>query len=194
MNLVAFFSYVVILAFTPGPNNLMALEESKRLGFRNSFPFIEGLLAGFLILAIVTLLFTDNLYTYIPSFEPYLKAVGSVYILYLVLKLFVNRQSKANKNQKQSNSRLFLSGLILNMSNVKVMLYFLTGYVSFILPAYKNFWVAMCLGLFLCAAGTCSNLLWASFGSLFKSFFIRYERYVNVIMAALLVYSVIEIW
>lgn len=192
MNLIAFLSYVIILAFTPGPNNLMSLEESKRVGFRNSFPFMEGLLAGFLILAIATLLFTDNLSTYIPSIEPYLKAAGSAYILYLVWRLFGKSDSEG-KNGK-SNQQLFLSGLILNLSNLKVMLYFLTGYISFILPTYENFWTALLLGLFLCFAGTCSNLLWASFGSLFKRFFSRYERIVNIVMAILLVYSAVEIW
>ncbi|MCO7124572.1 LysE family transporter [Sporolactobacillus shoreicorticis] len=192
MNLIAFLSYVVILAFTPGPNNLMALEESKRLGFKRSFPFMEGLLAGFLVLAIITLVFTDRLMTYIPSFEPYMKIVGSFYIFYLIWGLF--RKSSEKESTNQSNRQLFISGLILNLSNVKVMLYFLTGYIAFILPAYENIWIALLLGLFLCFAGTCSNLLWASFGSLFKNFFNHYERAVTIAMAALLFYSVIEIW
>lgn len=192
MDFVAFLSYVVILAFTPGPNNLMSLEESKRIGFRNSFPFMEGLLAGFLILAVATLLFTDNLITYMPSVEPYLKAVGSVYILYLVWKMF--GRSHTAERKERSNRQLFLSGMFLNLSNVKVMLYFLTGYISFILPAYENFWTALLFGVFLCFAGACSNLLWGSFGSLFKRFFNRYARIVNIVMAVLLIYSAIEIW
>ncbi|WP_176557801.1 LysE family translocator [Sporolactobacillus terrae] len=192
MNLVAFLSYVIALAFTPGPNNLMALEESKRLGFKRSIPFMEGLLAGFLILAISTLVFTDRLMTYIPSIEPYMKTIGSLYILYLIWGLFST--SDKSENKEQANQQLFISGLILNLSNVKVMLYFLTGYIAFILPAYENIWIALLLRLFLCFAGTCSNLLWASFGSLFKNFFTRYEHVATFIMAIMLFYSVIEIW
>jgi threonine/homoserine/homoserine lactone efflux protein len=191
MDGLAFLSYVVILAFTPGPNNLMSLEESKRFGFRKSFPFMEGLLAGFLILAVAALIFTDWLLRSMPTVEPLLKAVGSAYILYLVWKLFA---SGATRSASESNRQLFLAGLILNLSNVKVMLYFLTGYSSFILPAYENFWIALLFGLLLCFAGACSNLLWACFGSLFKAFFARHELSINIVMAILLIYSAVEIW
>ncbi len=38
-----FFSYSIIMVITPGPNNLMALQESRLHGFKKIISFLSGL-------------------------------------------------------------------------------------------------------------------------------------------------------
>lgn len=40
-NLPAFLSYVIITTFTPGPNNIMAMSNSSRYGFKNSLCLMQ---------------------------------------------------------------------------------------------------------------------------------------------------------
>ncbi|WP_100487799.1 LysE family transporter [Sporolactobacillus pectinivorans] len=192
MNYSAFLTYVIILTFTPGPNNLMSMEEGKRVGFRKSLQFVSGIFVSFLMLAIVTLIFTDSLKDYVPAIEPWFKVLGSAYLLYLVWKMFGS--SNAMDRENDLHRIAFFSGMILNFSNIKTMLFLLTGYSSYILTAYQSFNIAIMFGLLMCIVGLCSLLLWASLGSLFNRFFHRHEKVVNTVLAILLVYSAIEIW
>lgn len=192
MNYAAFFTYVVILTFTPGPNNLMSMEEGKRVGFRKSLLFVSGIFVSLLIMAIVTLLFTDSLRSYVPTIEPEFKALGSAYILFLVWKMFGS--SKTGGKEHHAHRLAFVSGMILNFSNVKTLLFLITGYSSYVLTAYESFGIAILFGLLMCLAGLCALLLWASLGSLFNRFFRRHEKAVNLVLAILLVYTAVEIW
>ena len=47
MDTLPFFLYVIIMAITPGTNNLMSLAESSHLGLRRSLPFLYGLFVSF---------------------------------------------------------------------------------------------------------------------------------------------------
>ncbi|SYW07422.1 Translocator protein, LysE family (fragment) [Oenococcus oeni] len=43
-----FFPYSIIMAITPGSKYLMALQENRQHGFRDSMPFLYGLFVSFL--------------------------------------------------------------------------------------------------------------------------------------------------
>ena len=88
MELIAFLSYTFVMAFTPGPNNLMAMSESRRLGFRGAAPLLWGLFVSFFILNGLIYGFIHSLQAALPWIEIPLKAVGSAYILYLTYKMF----------------------------------------------------------------------------------------------------------
>ncbi len=41
-----FFISLIVMAFTPGPNNLVSFEYSRRLGFRRCVQLLLGLAAS----------------------------------------------------------------------------------------------------------------------------------------------------
>ncbi|RPK10759.1 LysE family transporter [Priestia endophytica] len=191
MNFTAFLSYIIITSITPGPSNLLMMNEARRFGFKRSLPFNIGILSGFIILGIVTSLLTTSLYKWIPMIEPYFKVVGAVYLLYLAWKIAF---SKGGKDEDIDNQSSFFSGLFFQILNVKSILYFLTALSTFVLPysgSNITIFFFMCLTIVI---GCVALLLWAVFGSAFKKMFSKYNKTINIVMCLLLVYSAITIF
>jgi threonine/homoserine/homoserine lactone efflux protein len=46
---ISFLSYIFIVAYTPGPNNIMSMNNAKNVGFKKGIVFNFGILAGFFL-------------------------------------------------------------------------------------------------------------------------------------------------
>lgn len=191
MNIAAFLSYVVLTAFTPGPNNILAMSTATRYGFRKTIPLCLGMLAGFFLVIGSCALFSSLLYNFIPSVEPVMRILGAAYILYLAWTIF---RSKSDSDDSASDTPVgFIAGCFLQCINVKIILYGLTAMSTFILPHYSRPFEIVLFTLFLIFASTTSNLLWAFFGSAFQKLFSQYAKALNTIMALLLVYCALTL-
>lgn len=191
MNFTAFLSYIIITSITPGPSNLLMMNEARKFGFKRSLPFNIGILSGFIILGILTSLLTTSLYKWMPMIEPYFKVVGAIYLLYLAWKIAF---SKGGKDEGIDNQSSFFSGLFFQILNVKSILYFLTAMSTFVLPySSSNSTILFFMSLTI-VIGCVALLLWAAFGSAFKKIFSKYNRTINIVMCLLLVYSAITIF
>ncbi|MFB9759396.1 LysE family transporter [Ectobacillus funiculus] len=190
MNLIAFLSYVIITSITPGPSNILMMNEARRFGFKGSIRFQIGIISGFIILGVVTSLLTTSLYHWIPMIEPYFKIVGAAYLLYLAWQIAFS--TKSNNDAAHSKSS-FLSGLLFQVLNIKSILYFLTTMSTFILPYHDSNIAALSLMSATILIGCAALLLWSIFGATFKKIFLKYDKLVNTIMCLLLVYSAIAI-
>ncbi|APB74435.1 LysE family transporter [Paenibacillus polymyxa] len=191
MIFAAFLSYVIITSFTPGPSNMLVMNEARRFGFKGSIHFFIGIISGFIILGVVTSLLTARLYEWLPIVEPYFKVVGAAYLLYLAWKIALPKKSNDQDMYRQFS---FSSGLFFQIINIKSILYFLTATSSFILP-YQNSKGSMlfliCLTILI---GCAALLLWAIFGSAFKKIFTKYDKIINTIMCLLLIYSAVTLF
>lgn len=190
--MLVFFSYIIIMAITPGPNNLMAMQESRLRGFRGSYPFLLGLFVSFFILDFFTFLFMNELKSASTLVLNLLKSIGSMYLVYLIFSLF--GYSFQTKHVTSSNDR-FWAGMLLNLTNIKVILYFLVGYISFLMPIFKHHQLLiLSFGVIMCLITTACNILWAVLGSLFQSWFTDHGKFINVVLSALLIYAIYEMW
>lgn len=117
MNFTAFLSYVIITSFTPGPSNIVMMNEAKRFGFTGSLRFQIGIISGFITLGVVTSLLTTSLYQWIPIVEPYFRVVGAAYLLYLAWQIAF---SKKKITMIRIVSLLFSQGLFSKFSILKV--------------------------------------------------------------------------
>jgi threonine/homoserine/homoserine lactone efflux protein len=45
---VSFLSYIFIMAYTPGTNNIMSMSNAKNVGFKKGVVFNFGISVGFL--------------------------------------------------------------------------------------------------------------------------------------------------
>jgi cysteine/O-acetylserine efflux protein len=189
MNVTAFLSYIIITSFTPGPSNILVMNEAIRFGFKGSIHFIIGIISGFIILGVVTSLLTISLYQWIPMVEPYFKVVGAAYLLYLAWQIAFSKKNYNNDTSSQS----FFAGLFFQILNIKSILYFLTAMTTFILPFndYVGTLFFMCLTILI---GCAALLLWAIFGSAIKKIFAKYDKIINTIMCLFLIYSAIAIF
>jgi threonine/homoserine/homoserine lactone efflux protein len=191
MSLIAFLSYVIITSITPGPSNILMMNEARRFGFLGSWRFMIGILTGFAALGIMSGVFTTGLYNLVPIIEPYFKIAGMIYLLYLAWQVGLSKSSKENFSDVKSS---FLSGFIFQLINVKSILFFLTVMSAFILPfnhSIKSIVFYLTLAIFL---GWLALLLWSGFGSLFKNIFTKHDKSFRFIMCLLLIYSAVTIY
>lgn len=191
MNIVAFLTYVIVTSITPGPSNILMMNEARKFGFIGSWRFNSGILAGYGLLGIISGVFTTSLYHWLPVVGPYFKWAGAAYMLYLVWLMIGNKSSAKDSRDVQSS---FLSGVMLQLINVKSILFFLTVMSAFILPSSPSggsLVIYLSLSILL---GWLSLLVWSGFGSMFKTFLTVHDRSFRLLMCLLLTYSAIRIF
>ncbi|WP_291637064.1 LysE family transporter [Clostridium sp.] len=191
INLIPFLSYVFVTSFTPGPNNILSMVNSKKYGFKNSFRFNLGILTGFTMIMISSSYFNLILFNLMPKIEHYIGAFGAVYMLYLAYKVTFSSKKKAELSNKKTNT--YLTGLTMQFVNPKAIIYCITVIATFIIPYYKSSFALISFSIFLGFIGFISTVCWSLFGSLFQNFLTKYDKQFNIAMGLLLVYCAVSI-
>ena len=174
---------ILVVGYTPGPANIYSLAMSLRHGRKQSMVMWLGLLAGFSIAVTLMAVLTHFIGMAFGQYVGYLKYVGAAYIVYLAYRIL--RSSKQGK-EKQGDCT-FLSGMLVQMTNAKMLLFDLTAFSTFVLP-YSNRLVDLLeVGAWLLIAGPGGNLVWLFAGSYLRRFFTKYGRQVDVVSAIALV-------
>lgn len=125
--LLLFISASLALAVAPGPDNLFVLSQSALFGSRSGLLVTLGLCTGLLLhIAAATLGVAAILQTSPLAFN-LLKAVGAAYLVLLAVQAF--RAGAAGlevSSHSGSGARtLYFRGIIMNVTNPKVALFFL---------------------------------------------------------------------
>ena len=134
--LLAFFTTSVILALSPGPDNLFVMAQSARTGRMAGLFVTLGLATGLIghtvavafglaaIIRASTLAFTA------------LKFSGAAYLLYLAWQAFRAGAATVKQEDVQAFSRgnLYRRGIVMNITNPKVSLFFLAFLPQFADP------------------------------------------------------------
>ena len=184
MPVAAFLSYIFLTAFTPGPNTLMAMSSGIRAGFSGAMRFCCGVLLGFLFVMSCCAAFTAVLYAYIPALEPVLRWVGAGYIAWLAVCVFRSRPGGTGDAGASGGAGGLRDGMLLQCVNVKVILYGLTAFSTFILPHFQSPAEAVFFVLVLSLVGFAGTVCWAFFGALLQRLFVEHVRAVNSVLAA----------
>lgn len=194
MNLMAFGMFVVITTFTPGPNNLMAMSNGLHTGFRRTIRFLIGVFAGFIVVMSICAFANFAFMKFVPSLHFWLSLFGAGYMLYLAIHIMRSKSHVEEENQGLNN---FQAGLSMQLINPKLILYGLTVFANFIIPMYQSIPILMLFVLFLAIVGLIATSSWAYFGVLFRTFFSKYDRIINIAMGLLLIYTAIaslDLW
>jgi threonine/homoserine/homoserine lactone efflux protein len=187
----AFLSYVVVVSFTPGPNNILVMSFAAKLGYRKTLHYISGVFVGFATLTLAAAYFNIFLSRLLPAMAPYLKTGGAFYVLFLMYKVLTSKPGGESKVLSKLCS--FPAGVGLQFLNVKGILYALTVTSAFILPFSESATVIAFSALFLAGVAITSNILWALFGTVFQVALARHYKIFNGIMGLLLLYVALSI-
>lgn len=187
MPLIPFISYVFVVTFTPGPNNIMSLINAKKFGYRKSLKFRLGVFSGFIIIMLLSSYFNLLLFNFIPKIKIYMGIIGAAYMVYLAVKIMTEKPDE-NQNQEQ-RFNTFFAGILLQFINPKVIMYGITLTANFILPYYDSHLALILFSVFLASISLTSVTCWALFGMFFRKFLAQYKRPFNIIMGLLLLYS-----
>lgn len=189
--LSAFWTYTLITALTPGPNNILALSAATSHGFRQSTRVLAGMSLGFLIVMLLCAGISFSLAVIDPAIVHWLSWVGAAYILWLAIKIATSLTSNDSLEAKPIS---FWASFGLQFVNVKIILYGITALSTFVLPHTKELSWIIGVSVLLALIGTFGNACWALAGHFFQRIFRSYGRQLNVILALLLVYCAVRIF
>ena len=191
MAILPFLIYVFVTAFTPGPNNIMAMLVANNYGLKKAFRFSLGVGTGFFVIILLCSYFGLLLKSYIPKVEFIMTILGVTYMLYLAIKIITSKNVD-NDNDGDKNIS-FLTGMFLQFINPKGILYGITTISTFVLPYYTSNFSLIFFSFFLAFVGFLGTYTWGGFGSIFRRFLSKYNKQFNISMALLLVFSAISI-
>jgi threonine/homoserine/homoserine lactone efflux protein len=176
MPIGALITFALVGIFTPGPNNIMAMNNARRMGFRKSRSFILGVGSGFFLVMLSCALFHLTLGRMLPGIQPILGAIGALYMLYLAFKpFFFTKNTEKKASSKSIDEHFYLSGLFLQFLNAKVILFGIAVMSGFILPFYSSPLALALISLALTLVNLASASSWALFGAIFQRYFSEHE-------------------
>ena len=186
--MMSYLIYTVVTAFTPGPNNIVALYAVSQNGWRKGKDVLLGMAGGFLCVMFICALFCYELAKYLPSLTGTLKYVGAAYIAYLAIH--VARSSPDNSEGRQMT---FWKGFLLQFFNVKIILYAITVYTGYVLPYESSLTSLFSHAINLTVIGMAGFITWGVAGGLFQDLLTQYYRPFNIVMGLILVYCAITL-
>ncbi len=163
---------ILVVGYTPGPANIYSLAMSLKYGRRQSLVMWFGLLTGFSIAVCLMAVLAHCIGLAFAGYIQYLKYLGAAYILFLAYKVRKNRQESGGKHDDCS----FTSGMLVQMTNAKMLLFDLTTFSTFVLPYSNELADLLAVGAWLLIAGPGANLLWLAVGSCLRRFFTDYQQ------------------
>ena len=102
--------------------------------------------------------------------------IGAAYILYLAWHMLRSAGTAPEEDRRQPG---FRTGLLVNLTNVKVILFCFTALSSFVLPYTRSLWWLLGAGLFLELTGPACNLVWLFAGAQLKDLFAKHQKTVD---------------
>ncbi len=181
--IVSYLPYSLVTAFTPGPNNIVALYAISQKGWQQGKNILLGIAAGFLCVMVLCGLFCYQLATYLPAVANILKYVGAAYIVYLAIH--VARSKPEDTAQKEMS---FLSGFLLEFVNVKIILYAITIFTGYVLPHGITLPILLFHAVLITCIGLAGTLTWSIAGGMFQRFLQKYYLPFDLAMAAILLW------
>ncbi|HSV98053.1 MAG TPA: LysE family translocator [Spirochaetota bacterium] len=145
--LIMFVAASTALAFAPGPDNIFVLAQSITMGRTAGFIITLGLCTGLVVHTTTVALGVAAIFqTSIAAFTA-LKYIGAAYLLYLAWKAFTARVSgiRPDGEPRLSRASLYRRGIIMNVTNPKVSLFFMAFLPPFADPANGSITVQLIL-------------------------------------------------
>jgi threonine/homoserine/homoserine lactone efflux protein len=153
---LVFIAASVSLAFAPGPDNIFVLTQSAVHGRKAGFIVTLGLCSGLVVHTVAVSLGVAAIFQTSALAFNILKIVGAVYLLYLAWQAF--RASAAELNgadeTRMDLRKLYYRGVIMNITNPKVAIFFLAFLPQFADPTIGSIAIQMLMfgGLFMVSA------------------------------------------
>lgn len=136
--LLMFFAASLLLALTPGPDNLFVLAQAAQSGKRAGIIVTLGLSTGIFFHTFAVALGAAALFHTSAVAFNLLKYVGAAYLLYLAFQAWRagGVDTSLGKGPVLRKRKLYLRGLIMNVTNPKVSIFFLAFLPQFTDPIY----------------------------------------------------------
>lgn len=146
-----FFIVAIVLALTPGPDNVFVLMQSIAAGRRAGLAVVAGLCAGLCVHTAAVALGLAAIFATSEAAFTVLKWVGGAYLAYLAWQAFRAPAGTLDDGvaAPATDGALFVRGIAMNLTNPKVLLFFLAFLPQFVQPdagpvALQVAWFGLC--------------------------------------------------
>ncbi|MCC0016156.1 MAG: LysE family translocator [Rhodobiaceae bacterium] len=136
--LAAYAIAVVILAATPGPDLTLFLGQTVANGRRAGFAALAGTCTGLLGHSAIAALGLSALLAASPQTFLALKWIGAAYLAWLAWEALRHGSGISRERGSERHtlvSRAYMRGLMINLLNPKIILFFVTFLPQFVSPA-----------------------------------------------------------
>ncbi len=138
LSVISFLGVAIVLTVMPGPDNLFTLAQSIAKGKNAGIYTSLGLCTGLIVhITAATIGVTAIIYQSALAFTV-VKYIGAAYLLFLAFKSFKEKGSSFDLKAENSldYKALYKKGIIMNLLNPKLSLFFLAFFPQFI--HYEN--------------------------------------------------------
>lgn len=134
---IAFALASLVLAVSPGPDNLFVLMQSALHGRAAGLWVVLGLCSGLVVHTTAVVVGVATLIQQSPLAFNLLKFAGAAYLLWLAWGAWRAPVGEGGPAEVPSASpfRLWLRGVVMNLTNPKVLIFFLALFPQFLDPA-----------------------------------------------------------
>lgn len=157
--LLLFAVTALTINLTPGPAMMYCINTSIKYGKSSGIAAAIGVELGTFIYVLITGLGLSTLILASSIMYSGLKALGSLYLIYLAYKALPNQNVIKTEGGFKSKTSTLLAGLILNVTNPKILLFFITLLPQFVPVEHRNIKIFFFLGLAFNFSGLIVNLL-----------------------------------
>lgn len=168
-NFELFCLSAIVLSVTPGPDTFYILGRTISQGTNSGIASVLGISTGVLIHTIAAAIGLSTILATSALVFKIIKLIGAAYLIYLGITLILSSKDThaLNKNNLSSRSlwKIYRQGVITNVLNPKVALFFLSFLPQFIDPSHGNVTSLIFLGITYVITCTIWYLIVAVFSS-----------------------------
>lgn len=175
-NFAAFLVAGILLNMTPGSDTMYILGRSLSQGMRAGVYSALGIAVGCFVHTFLAAFGLSILIAQSQVAFNVVKYLGAAYLLYLGIRMVLTKEAAFDfANVAETNYRqIFISGVLTNVFNPKVALFFIAFLPQFVQPTYPNAWLPfLLLGITFNLTGTIWNTLLAIFSATMSAGFKR---------------------
>jgi len=138
LNLELIISFILttsVLAISPGPDNIYVMMQSLVHGRRFGLATVAGLISGCLVHTTLVAFGASAILKSNDTLFLILKLFGAAYLLFLAFQVYRSNgkvKMDSSKIPKKTELQLFKQGVIMNVLNPKVSLFFLAFFPGFL--------------------------------------------------------------
>lgn len=168
--LITFVLASFTLTISPGPDILYVISQSIIKGKKSAFMISLGLTTGLLVHTFLVAVGLSVIISQNENILNMIKLLSVFYFFYLIVMVFLKRKDNLKQSEEGFSENQFKKGLIMNLLNPKVSLFFIAFFPNFLFhDQISNQIQFLILGLIFWLQATIIFLLVSVFSSKFAS-------------------------
>lgn len=167
---------------------LRFIMVGSQYGYRQFLKVYPGLFSGCLVIMGISNILMHFCQRILPNMMTVFHYLGVIYILWIAWHIFRSKPvSIEETNGTLVKKPTFRTGLILNLTNMKIMIFGLTLMQMYEIPYCHSLAQSIGFTVGVTLLTSSSTLVWGYCGKLLSALLLKYYKICNAVMAALLV-------